>query len=292
MRVLILHSERAGQGRLSKAGLIRAFERAGHEVRYRSVHKPRWMLHLPKADVIVVAGGDGTVAKVAIALAKRGRKAPPPPLAVIPAGKANNIARALRVTNSPATLARALDEAPSTRLAIGLIRGPWGQARFVESAGIGPLASLFRTELSTLRAALCFLRDEFRKECTRTLRVRADRHDLTGEYVLVHAMNIEAAGPRLVYAPQANPGDDRLDLVLLQESERPAFTRYLDRLVAGKRARCPVVPIRARRVEIAPWPTRDGGHIDDKLWPKEKRPKQGRVRIEVETTISVLVPRA
>jgi hypothetical protein len=109
---------------------------------------------------------------------------------------------------------------------------------------------------------------------------------------MAHVMNIDAVGPRLVYAPDADPGDKSLELVLLGESERGAFNRYLDRLAAGKQVRCPVDSVRVRHVEIAPWPVRDGGHIDDKIWPTEKRPKRGRVRIEIETTIPVLVPRA
>src|SRR5436190_787352 len=134
MRVLILHSERAGRGRFSKANLVQPFERAGHEVRYRSMHKPHWKRRLAKAEVIVVAGGDGTVAKVAIALAKHGLETP---LAVIPGGKANNIARALGASGSVSRLARTIEQPPNARLAIGLIRSPWGKVRFVESAGIG-----------------------------------------------------------------------------------------------------------------------------------------------------------
>jgi diacylglycerol kinase (ATP) len=288
MRVLILHSERAGRRRLSKATLVGAFERAGHDVSYRSTHKPRWKRQLAKPDIVVVAGGDGTVAKVAIALAKHGHTAP---LAVIPAGKANNIARSLGATGSVSQLARAIERPPNARLAIGLIRSPWGKVRFVESVGIGPLATLLRTDVPTLRGAVRVLRTAFRREPLRALRIRADGRDRSGRYVVVHAMNIDAVGPRLVYAPGADPGDRTLDLVLLEESARAVFNRYLDRLAAGKRARCPVVPIRVRSIEIGPWRARDSGHVDDKLWPKERRPKRGTVRIEVETTIRVLVAR-
>jgi diacylglycerol kinase (ATP) len=291
MRVLILHSERAGprRGRLSKARLVRAFERTGHVVHYRSVHKPQWERPLAKADVIVVAGGDGTVAKVAIAAAKRGLKTP---LAVIPGGKANNIARALGASASVMRVAQTVEQHPNAQLAIGLIRSTWGNVRFVESAGIGPLATLLRTDVPTLRGALGVLRNVFRTAPAHDLRIRAGGRDLSGRYLVVHVMNIDAVGPRLVYAPGADPGDRSLDLVLVREFERTAFNRYLERLAAGKRARCPIVPIRVRSVEIAPWRTRDSGHIDDKIWPDEQRPRQGKVRIEVETTIPVLVPRA
>ena len=290
MQVLILHNARAGTGRISKAQLVRPFERAGHSVRYRSIHEPHWKRRLSSADVVVGVGGDGTIAKVAIALARRGRSAPP--LVIIPAGKANNIARALGASASASRVAKGIEQRPNARLAIGLIRSPWGKARFVESAGIGPLAVLLRTEVPTLRDARGILRQALRSGQPHDVRIRVDGRDRSGRYAVVHVMNIDAVGPRLVYAPHADPGDRSLDLVLVAESQRRAFSRYLERLAGGQPGRCPVDPIRARRIEIAPWRARDSGHVDDKVWPDEKRPKQGRVRIEVETTISVLVPRA
>lgn len=290
MRVLLLHSATAGGRRLSKAQLVRAFARFGHIVRYGSIERPHWKRHLSDVDAVIAVGGDGTVAKVAIALAKRGHTSPA--LAVIPAGRANNIARALGATISPARLAAALEGAPSIQLAIGLIRSPWGETRFVESAGVGPLARLLPRDIPSLRSALATFRRTLRSAPARDVQIRADQRDLSGRYVMVQAMNIEAAGPRLAFAPRANPGDQHLDLVLLEERQRRAFARYIDRLAAGKRARCPVEPIRARRIEIAAWPAREAGHVDDKIWPDEQRPKRGRVRIEIETAIRVLVPRA
>jgi diacylglycerol kinase (ATP) len=289
MKVLILHSTRAGSRRVSKTELKRVFERADHDIRYRSIHKPHWKRRLPKADVVVAVGGDGTVARVAIALSKLGRKAPP--LAVIPAGRANNIARALGAWPSASRLAAALEHAARSRLAIGLVRSPWGKERFVESAGIGPLAALLRTDVPTLQGAVRFMRDAFREGRALEVRVRAGKRRLHGRFVMVHVMNIEAVGPRLALAPGADPGDAQLDLVLLSEAQRAAFNRYLAKIAAGKPARCPLVPVRAREVEITPWPAGDGGHVDDKRWPEQKRPKRGSVRIRVETSIPVLVPR-
>jgi diacylglycerol kinase (ATP) len=289
MKVLILHSTRAGSRRFSKGQLKRVFEQADHDVRYRSIHKPHWKRRLPKADVVVAVGGDGTVARVAVALSKLGRKAPP--LGVIPAGRANNIARALGAWPSPSRLAAALENAAHARLTIGLVRSPWGKARFVESAGIGPLAALLRTDVPTLQGAVRFMRDEFRHGRALEVGIRVGKRRLDGRYIMVHVMNIDAVGPRLALAPGADPGDARLDLVLLGEAQRAAFNDYLAKVAAGKPARCPLVSVRAREIEITPWPAGDGGHVDDKRWPERKRPKRGTVRIQVETSISVLVPR-
>ena len=287
-RVLILHSERA-HGRVRESTLVRAFERAGHDVDSRDIHKPHWKRRLSKADIVVAAGGDGTVARVAIALAKNGKGMPP--LAVIPAGKANNIARALGAKASPTRLARALNQRPNARLAIGLIRSPWGKVRFVEGAGIGPLASLLRFEVATLSGAVSHMRDAFRNARLHALCVRADEVELNGDYLLMYVVNIPALGPRLELGREANPGDERLELLLVTRAQQAAFARYLDRRAAGKAARCPIAPRRVRRVEIDAWPALGDGSVDDRIWPEEKRPRQGKVRIEIETTVRVLVPR-
>ena len=216
-----------------------------------------------------------------------------PPLAVIPAGKANNIARALGATASPARLALALNQRPNARLAIGLIRGPWGKARFVEGAGIGPLASLLRFEVATLRGAMRHMRDAFRNARPHALRVRADRVELRGDYLVLYILNIPTLGPRLELARDADPGDGWLDLLLVTTAQQEAFARYMDRRAAGKAARCPIAPLRVRRVAIDAWPAASQGSVDDKIWPdgKRPRPRDGKVRIEIESTLRVLVPR-
>jgi diacylglycerol kinase family enzyme len=270
---------------------MRAFTRAGHSVRYHSLIETHWKRSLSRApDVVVAVGGDGAVAKIAIALSKRpGSHAA---LTVIPAGTANNIARGLGINGTAERLAAGLDRARKEWLAIGIARGPWGKKRFVESAGIGPIASLLTVELETVRAGLSYVRHVVRSDVVqlRSLRVTADGKDLRGRYVMAQAMNIPAIGPRMELAPDADPGDTALDLVLIDEKKLPAFQRYLAQLAAGTRARAPVVAIRARRVEISPWPAHHGAHVDDKLWPHDEDETAGKVAIRIESRIPVLVP--
>ena len=271
--------------------MVRAFVRAGHRVRYHSLQAAHWKRSLSKGvDVVVAVGGDGAVAKIAIALSKRSR--PSTPLTVIPAGTANNIARGLGIVGTVAQVATRLEHATKKRLAIGVARGPWGKRRFVESAGIGPIASLLTVELATLTAGLAYVRSLVSPELVqfRALRVSADGEDLRGRYAMAQAMNIPAIGPRLAFAPDADPGDEALDLVLIDEKRLPAFRHYLAQLAAGRRVRCPIAAIRARRVEIGPWPAHHGGHVDDKVWPHKNGMTAANVIIRVAASIPVLVP--
>ncbi len=51
------------------------------------------------------------------------------------------------------------------------------------------------------------------------LKMALDGRDLTGDYVLLEAMNIRSIGPNLRLAPDADPGDGLLDIVLVSDSE-------------------------------------------------------------------------
>ena len=88
------------------------------------------------AEVVAVAGGDGTVEEVATAIAGRHL-----PIAVLPLGTANNISRALGQANFPfEDLVAGWADAWRQPFDIGLARGPWGTFRFLESVGAGLLA--------------------------------------------------------------------------------------------------------------------------------------------------------
>ena len=89
MVVTLIHNPKAGDQDESGKSLRKLLEGAGYEVRYHSAKEDGWKQALKKdADLVAIAGGDGTVGRVARRMAGRGI-----PLAVLPSGTANNIAR-------------------------------------------------------------------------------------------------------------------------------------------------------------------------------------------------------
>src|ERR1051326_989280 len=89
--ITLIHNPTAGKKASDADDLKDLLRRAGHKVRYRSAKEPGWKKALGKrADLIVVAGGDGTVGRVV-------RRMPghDVPVALLPSGTANNIARSL-----------------------------------------------------------------------------------------------------------------------------------------------------------------------------------------------------
>ena len=136
MRALLVHNPTAGSGRPTGDELLEARDKAGFSTTYCSTKNGDLEEALAQpADMVIVAGGDGTVAKVARALEDRKTL-----VAILPFGTANNIAHCLGIAGKPRELIAALRGAPVKRLDIGLAVGPWGTRHFVESVGWGALA--------------------------------------------------------------------------------------------------------------------------------------------------------
>jgi hypothetical protein len=129
------------------------------------------------------------------------------------------------------------------------------------------------------------------RHTARYYEVRATGEDLSGESLAVEAMNIRQIGPRLLLAPDADPGDGLLDLVLVPSSARDAFAAYVASADPSAE-RMPGISRRVRTAEIS-WPTGDG-HLDDKRWPRDRDEIENggaaMVRVGVEGHVTVLVP--
>src|SRR6185369_915874 len=87
---------------------------------------------LAGSELIVIAGGDGTVQRVATELAWREL-----PLAILPLGTANNIATSLGIEGPTEALVAGWATARRSPLDLGVATGPWGTRRFIESVGGG-----------------------------------------------------------------------------------------------------------------------------------------------------------
>jgi diacylglycerol kinase (ATP) len=311
VKVLLLHNPTSGEAHPSQSALVRAFEDAGHTVLYQSTKEEDWERALDApVDVMIAAGGDGTVRRVATVLAGQTTETRAP-LAILPIGTANNIARTLGVNGTLVELAAALEQAHPTRLAVGRVRAEWGENRFVESAGVGLFAGMIRASLTRnrkrrptsvtgkpvrprrhrrLKEGITRLRRTLATTRPMEVRVKADGHDLSGNYILVEALNIASIGPCIDLAPTANFSDNVLELVLAQWEDRPALETYLEQIEAGETAKTPLISRRVHRLELS-W-SGGIGHVDDELWPPEDQLSAGtiEVTVEIQTLLPLLLP--
>jgi diacylglycerol kinase (ATP) len=303
VRVAVVHNDRAGRRAYSTADLVRLLGDAGHEPQAFTsddAEVERAVRTHPHA--VIAAGGDGTVATTAIAL-----RDSPTPLFILPTGTSNNIARAVGSDAPIPTLIAQLETARDAHLDLGRITGDAHERWFVEAAGIGFIGAMLREDEDRLLRAWRRVGDWLRRDgdrgmrvgesvadhvrhgATKFVRVEADGEDLSGEYVAVEIMNIAAVGPRVLLAANADPGDARLDLVLVRDRDREALARYI--ATPGPAVTAPPLVTRAVRRVALDWPEHDT-HVDAELWPRgpqAQRPR--RVVIDVPRSVNLLVPR-
>ena len=69
------------------------------------------------------------------------------------------------------------------------------------------------------------------------------------------SQNIPFAGPNVPVAPDADPGDGLLDVVLIGEAQRKALLAYFDARMHARSAEAPKLPVhRGREIELVPPP--------------------------------------
>ena len=131
-RITLVQNPGAGAGAAAQRQLLHVLEEAGHVVTAVEPDHELGKDLAQRADVVIAAGGDGTVLGVARRLVYS-----KVPLAILPLGTANNLARSVGMANDPDVLLGLL-EAPRERLLdIGVATGSWGERYFCESAGVG-----------------------------------------------------------------------------------------------------------------------------------------------------------
>ena len=285
MKVTLIHNPKAGDGQDAKS-LVRLITDCGHDVHHCSI-KDDWKKLLEEpAELVVAAGGDGTIRKVLLATAKRGM-----PFAAIPIGTANNIAKTIGVLGNAEELIEGWSAPRSKQpLDLGEVEAPWGKARFVEGVGGGLLPDLISREDEIaadatllgheIDRALHLLSELVRDAKLSRWRIKADGKDFSGDYFAVEVLNMRFVGPNLPLAPEAFPGDGLLDLVLLGKKDREPLIAYLEdrqHTASGSLPEFNVVQI--REVEISA-PASVRWHLDDKNWPSADRAgKEAKVKV-------------
>src|SRR5882724_75643 len=287
MRALVVHNPTAGIGRPSRAELLAALRSAGLSLSYCPTGDKAFPECLRESvDIVIAAGGDGTVAKTIRKLPNRNI-----PIAVLPLGTANNIARSLGIAGTPRELAAGWSLDRTRRLDVGVARGTWGQCDFVEAVGVGSLTKATR-EVDAIsienvngtqhgRSMLSKLLAEAQPE---QVQMMLDGRDLSGDLLLFEIMNISSIGPELLLAPDADPGDGLLDVVCVRKDQRHEMVEWLR---APDHRPAPVVVERGRQVAIG-W-TGTPLRVDDKVMTEPEGSCAATVR--VEAGVNILVPR-
>lgn len=223
-RALLIVNPTAGQAHpLDVAEDARRFlEEAGHEVTVRATEAAGHATELARelaagVDRVVVVGGDGTLRETVVGLPDRHV-----PVALVPIGKANVVARELGIPRTAAAAIRALGSERVLPMDVGRV----GDSIFLAmvgvgydgwvTAGVGAIRSgragglLYRYGGSSLIYLLAGLPALLRLRPTRVI-VTVDGREAPGRYPSVVVSNTETYALGWAMTPGASVHDARLD---------------------------------------------------------------------------------
>jgi diacylglycerol kinase (ATP) len=259
MKIALFHNPRAGNAMLKPSKLIRQFENAGYDVLYASVKEENWEKTLTKPfDRAVIAGGDGTLSRLAPLLAGRTI-----PFCILPLGTANNCAKSLGQMHTVESIVSGLRSERIKKLDLGIVSSSGGHRIFIESVGIGLLAESM-SEMRALeeknKSKIRLSPEERLADALKNLRRMAkgypevecelflDDEIVAGRFLLLELANMTFIGPNLQLFPSPDPSDGRLDVAWIEGEQRSQWREYLQLRRRGEHATAPVNSRRCRRV--------------------------------------------
>lgn len=280
-KATIIHNPGAGDETHGQRGIITMIESLGYECRYISTKDNFKSKMRPDNDLIVIAGGDGTVRKLTkkVLLEKDFKEQL---ICLLPKGTANNIAYTLGLKDSERQIRQVIKKENELHLDIWQVERVKGVKFFIEALGFG----LFPALINDMRNLDARYKDEPEKKlglavdklhilthelAANQYEIYADGKNFSGKYLMVELMNIKSIGPNMTLAPDADPSDGMLDLVLIDEKQRDALCKHLKARSQGKRSAFKPEIVRASEVSIVT--DAKLAHADDELVDLNKKYK-------------------
>ncbi len=238
---------------------------------------------------VVACGGDGTVQEIANALARaqaeRGEDAPP--MALAPAGRCNDFARALHMPRDPDEVAGVLMTGKPRAIDLGCVNDRYFCT--VATVGIDAEVSSFvdarplpiKGTIAYLYGALCVLA----KYKPGSVRIEGDFGVIEQPVFLASTANTSSYGGAIPIAPGASPTDGVLDLCVISAISRLRLLALLPTILRGRhRSSHHVQFVQTKRLTIhTPEPV--------EVWADGERIAQTPVTIEVAAkALRVLLP--
>jgi diacylglycerol kinase (ATP) len=297
VKILLVHNPTAGSGDHDATSLRRLVQKLG-SVTYQSVKAKSWTKAFEEepADLILAAGGDGLVRRVALN-APRGSR-----ISILPLGTANNVANSLGIRGKPKDVIAGLKDPREQPLDLGWAKGPWGERAILEGVGVGAVTevaarmdagegrgaegqSAIKRARALLRAALVTGRDHW-------FDVTVDGQSICDKAAFLEVANMRFIGPRLALAPSADPGDGELDVVWLPEEGRGPLGEWL-RSADDDDIDAPVRSCRGATIEMHH--VHGQIRIDDQYWPPDPDPDHQEAAADIDISVirralTVVVP--
>jgi diacylglycerol kinase (ATP) len=229
--LLVVNAHASGARREVVAGVEAELRRWGGRIATLVTESPAEWIEACRDGAerrLVLVGGDGTLHAAARATSTR------PEIALVPAGRANNVARSLGIPLSPRAAARLAVEGAVRPIDLIEASTPAGSRITVEAVSIGFLAEArahYHGENSA-HTASALAAGVHALATFRPLRVHVELPESAVDLELTQLFvaNLPLYGFGLHVAPEADPTDELLDLVALDARGRIAIPPMIGRL--------------------------------------------------------------
>lgn len=282
LQATLLHNPKASLSRWRADELVSALHEGGYDPSYHSTKEKGWKKAAAEAKGrLIVAGGDGTVAKVC-KLPETDRHH----IAILPTGGANNIATSFGIVGDPLELARDLQSLQTHVYRIGTVKGHDDADSFCEAVGVGALAAIAGMVDNDMErdAKRDAGRQAFREVLAEAepieIEMSLDGAPWNEPALMVEVLIISTIGPSLMLAPGRDPASDRLTIRWLSVEDREAMIEWLK---APEESEPPLKEASAHKVQIK---TDQPMRIDDATFKKG-----GKVTLTLDGRhVDILVP--
>ncbi|WP_279390786.1 diacylglycerol kinase [Alkalihalobacillus sp. LMS39] len=258
MRARVIYNPSSGREQMRKhlPYILERLEKVGYEASAHATTGDGCATRAAKLaserryDLVIAAGGDGTINEVVNGLAEQPYR---PKLGLLPAGTTNDFARALSIPRDIIEACDILCEGHTIPVDIGRAENHY----FVNIAAGGTLTELtyeVPSKHKTLMGQLAYYMKGFEKLPTiapTAVRIEYDGKLFEGEIMMFLICNTNSVGGFERLAPKALLNDGMFDLLLVKKTSFPEFIRIASRALRGEHINDEkVMYIQASRVKV------------------------------------------
>ncbi|MBN7811041.1 NAD(+)/NADH kinase [Algoriphagus sp. H41] len=267
MKIILLYNPNAGTEDFDLAEVIGSLERQGARVVAQNTKEEGFEdIFKLNYDLVLIAGGDGTVEKILLEL--HDSKVP---ISLLPAGNANNIAGSLGIAGFYPDTVKNFQQENFQKLSVGVFETEGEKGRFIEGVGWGLFTALLQQiergekEESPNGDKVDFGSKHLRKLPkelpAQDYEIEIDGKDYSGSYLWIEVMNTRQLGPQLVLAKEADHSDEYLDVMLVKEEQLKELQDFL-KAHEKEEVASPFETIKAKKVKVK---THLPFHVDDSV---------------------------
>ena len=264
-KVILNPTAGAGRARRISEQILVGLEHRGIDAEIAATTAPREAARLgleaarARYDLVIAAGGDGTIHEVANGLLKAyAQGVDGPVLGVLPVGTGNDFAKLVGPLNDLDASLDILVEGELRRFDAAVAEWPGNEHWFVNAAGTGIDVEVVRQILrkrgrpspAISKYLAAVLRALIRYRAI-PLRIRMDGEVVERETMIIAVANGRCVGGGFWICPAAEPEDGRFDICIVRKVSYLGALRAIQLVMRGKHEKHPKVEMfQSRRVEI------------------------------------------